>query len=133
MRLEDICRAETHARKPYAGRLDDLADAVGGRAEAVRSHQFQRHIVEREHHAIGTVAAVLPGRRAAQERLIGDPALVDVLEQNNDMIETSDHASFLRNRSRRRLLWRRDGTTMPGTRSHHKRLWGQSLRIISAN
>ena len=62
-------------------------------ALAARRHQFQRHVVEREQHALGAVAAVLPGRRPREQRLVGGGSRRDVAGQNDDVIEAGDHGN----------------------------------------
>ena len=63
MHLGDVAGAKADAGEPLAPDLDHVADAIGGHANAVRRHQLQRHVVEREQHAVGAVAAVSPRRR----------------------------------------------------------------------
>ena len=48
----------------------DGTNPVRDGALAVRRHQLQRHIVEREHHAIGAVG-IAPRRRTREQGLTG--------------------------------------------------------------
>ncbi len=76
---------------------------------AGRRHQFQRHVVEREQHAVGAVAAVLPGRRPRKQRLVRRLARRDIAGENDDMIETGNHGNSPR------VSWR---SSLPPVRSH---------------
>src|SRR5581483_6857315 len=82
MHLADIRCRKADAGEPLAAGLDRLADAIARRTVAVRRHQFKRDVVEREQYAIGAVAAVAPGWRAAEQGLIRGGALADVLDEN---------------------------------------------------
>jgi hypothetical protein len=92
LHLADIGRGEADAGEPLAALADHVADAVGRKAEPARRHQFQRHVGKREQHAIGTIAAALPGGRGAEQRLIGGQALANILRENDDVVEPCDHA-----------------------------------------
>ncbi len=61
------------------------------RAGSLWRHQFQRHVVEREQHAVGAVTAVSPRRHARKQCLIGGGRGRDIADQNDDMIEPGDH------------------------------------------
>src|SRR6185312_642793 len=64
---------------------------IGGGARPARRHQFDGDVVEREQHTVGARAAVSPGWRAAQQRLIVGGGHVDILDEDDDMIESGDH------------------------------------------
>ena len=82
------------ASTPRPGR-QQRADAIRGARQAARRHQFDSHIVEREQHAVGALAGILPGRRAPEQRLIGRLGRTDIADQSDDMIEAGDHHSPL--------------------------------------
>ena len=89
----DVGRSKADARKPVALRSQHCTDPVRGHAMAARRHQLQCHVVEREQHALDAVAAALPRRRAREQRLIGGGAGLDVVDQNDDVIQTVDHGN----------------------------------------
>src|SRR5262249_11331742 len=63
----------------------------GGHAVAARRHQLQRHVVEREQHAVGTIAGAPPGWCTSKQRFIGGCTRLDVFEQDDDVVEPGDH------------------------------------------
>src|SRR5204863_2901864 len=87
----DVIRAEAEARQSLALFGQHGADTARRLAVAAGRHQLDRHVVEREQHAVGAIAAVLPGRRTAEQRLIGGGALLDVAGENDDVVEARDH------------------------------------------
>ena len=117
MRPRDIAGAEAEARKPLALRDERAADALGGIVIAMRRHQFQRRVVEREQHAVGAVPAVAPGRRPREQRLVGGAGGGNVAGQDDDMIETGNHGFGLLESAVIVLL-----LTNPGTAACHRPL-----------
>src|SRR5262249_20884683 len=91
--LRDIGGCEADAGEPLAARAYHVANAIGRNAELARCHQFQRHVIERERYALGAVAAVVPGRRAAEQRLVAGGALADVPYEDDDVVEANDHGN----------------------------------------
>ena len=96
MHFGDVVGTKTKARQSFALIGEHAANAIRGGAVAARGHQFQRHIVEREQHALGAVAAGLPRWRAREQCLVGRRACPDVVDEDDDVIEpndcgTSDH------------------------------------------
>ena len=76
MHFCDVIAAKTEARQPLALLGQHSADVVF--AAAIRRHQFDRHVVEREQRARRAAAGVAPGWRAAEQRLVGARAGFDV-------------------------------------------------------
>src|SRR3569833_2421846 len=93
MHLADVRGRKADAGEPLAPRREDLANAIGAPTGAARRHQFERHVVEREQHAIGTVAGLSPGGLSRQQRLVGGHARVHVVQQDDDMVEPRDHGN----------------------------------------
>ena len=93
MHFGDVGGAKADAGEPLALFGKHGANPVRGRAVAVGRHQLQRHVVEREQHALGAVAAASPRRRARKQRLIGGGAGLDIADQNDDVIEPGDHGN----------------------------------------
>jgi hypothetical protein len=93
MHFFDVAGAKTEARQSLALRGDDAADPVRGRALAARRHQLQRHVVEREQHAVGAVAAVAPRQCAREQGLVGSRSGFDIADENDDVIEPGDHGN----------------------------------------
>src|ERR1700722_1200792 len=91
MLFRDVASAKANAGEPLALLRDDLANPVRGRAVAMGRHQFQRHVVECEQHAVGAVTDISPRRHARQEGLVGHHTVSDIADQNNDVIEPGNH------------------------------------------
>src|SRR6202046_5402249 len=89
----DLGRSKTDACEPVALFGEHATDSVRGRAIAARRHQLQRHVVEREQHALDPIVAALPRRRACEERLVGGGAGLDIADQHDDVIEPGDHGN----------------------------------------
>jgi sugar/nucleoside kinase (ribokinase family) len=120
--LGDIGRAKADARQPLARGVDHLADAIGLDADAAGRHQFHGHVIEGEQHPIRAVTAAPPGGRPAQQRDVGGFARLDVLDEDDDVVETRDHrVSLQRDQSLPIGRWR--APTMPGERPDLKGLW----------
>ncbi len=59
----DFINAPSNCSYPHKFEVTDsanFADAVSRDAPTARRHQFQRHIIEREQHAVGAVAGIPP-------------------------------------------------------------------------
>ena len=93
MHPADINGAKAQAGEPLALLRDNAANPIGGGAVAGGRQQLQRHVVEREQHAIGAVAAAAPRRRAREQRLVGRRGGGEVADQNDDVIEPADHGN----------------------------------------
>jgi hypothetical protein len=91
--LGDVAGSKADARQPLALRGKHRTNTIRIRALAVRRHQFQRGVIEREQDAIGTMVAVLPGRRARKQRLVGRGRRMNVAGKNDDVIEADDHGN----------------------------------------
>src|ERR1700738_4112354 len=93
MHLGDVTGSKTEAGEPLAPLGDGGANALRLRVLAVRRHQLQRDVVEREQRAVGAVAAVSPRRLPRKQRLIGCRSGFDIVHKHDDMVEPGDHGN----------------------------------------
>src|ERR1700723_3676099 len=89
----DVAGSKAEACEPLALLGEHATDSIRGRAIATGRHQLQRDVVEREQHALDAVVAALPRWRAREQGLIGGGARLDIADQNDDVIEPSDHGN----------------------------------------
>ncbi|MEY9411422.1 hypothetical protein ABH989_005888 [Bradyrhizobium ottawaense] len=61
-----VCDTKAQAGEHALLVVEQRAHAIGRHAETARRHQFDRHVLEGEQHAVGALAGVLPGRRAGE-------------------------------------------------------------------
>src|SRR5437660_8192505 len=93
MHLRDVANAEADARKSLALHFDHAANAIRGLGSARRRHQLQRHVVEREQHGLPALGRALPRWRPREQRLVGRLTCPDIVDENDDVIETRDHGN----------------------------------------
>src|SRR4051794_24687832 len=93
MHFGNVAGPEADACEPLALGRKHRTDSIRVGALAVRCHQFQRRVVEREKDAIGAIAAVLPGRRACKQGLVSGGGRVDIAGENDDMVQAGDHGN----------------------------------------
>src|ERR1700691_3406601 len=89
----DVGRSKAKTREPLALLGEHATESIRGRAIATGRHQLQRHVVEREQHALNAIVAALPRWRAREQRLVGGGARLDIADQNDDVIEPADHGN----------------------------------------
>ena len=93
VRAVGIVDGEGEAREPFPLRVEHGVQPGGDRPIARRRDQLHGEVLEAEAGDLRTAAVGLgpPGRRAAEERLVGAHRGVQVAHRDDDVVEAGDH------------------------------------------